>query len=221
MGVADDSWSATIEDAANDSVACAPAPCPLPKLAPTARFVVLHPVLESVAIDDISWQVEIGDRSAILAVFGTWTTVRTIDRYPLRSVDAVFADLVAGKGTRPGPVPMAAIAEGAPDQLGEPVTVTVDRIRLGFVVMPASDDGVAVVDIVPTYLFTGTFEGGGEITQELVAVEASVAAPAPAPTPRWSGDGEHRQHDADHRQARAPTRTRRPARLRRGPRLIP
>jgi hypothetical protein len=181
MGVADNSWSATVEDAANDLVACAPEPCTPPNLVPTARFVVLHPVLESVAIDDISWQVEIGDRSAILAVFGTLTTVRTLDRYPLRSVDAVFADLVAGKGTSPGPVPMAPIAQdgAAPDQVIEPVTVTIDRVTLGFAVMPASENGVAVVDLVPTYVFSATVEGGGAIARELVAVEASVATPEP------------------------------------------
>jgi hypothetical protein len=190
VGVADNSWSATVEDAAGDSVACAPEPCAVPQVVPTARFVVLHPMFEKVAIDEISWQVEIGDDSAILAVFGTWTTVRTIDRYPLRSVDAVFADLVAGKGTSPGPVPMTAIAPdgGAPDHMNQPVDVTIDRIRLGFAVMPAFDDGVAVVDIVPTYVFVGTVDGGGEITRELIAVEASIAAPAAIPRDPATGN---------------------------------
>ena len=126
-----------------------------------------------------------GDNGDVVAVFGTWTTLRTLDRYPLRTVAAVFADLEAGKGTSPAPEPMAAIDLGAPipEDSTPPITVTIDHVALGFTVFPASDDGVAVVDVVPTYVFTGTMSGGGDFTQALVAVDATVVPPADPTTP--------------------------------------
>ena len=73
-----------------------------------------------------------------------------------------------------------------PEEQGAPITVTIDHVALGFTVFPASDDGVAVVDVVPTYVFTGTMSGGGgSYTQALVAVDAAVVPPAdttPPPT---------------------------------------
>lgn len=184
LGVVDGSWSATVEATnAADSVACAPEPCVLPKVLATTRTVVFHPVFDSVAIDGISWQVVIGDNGDVVSVSGTWATLRTVGRYPLRPVTDVFADLVAGKGTSPGPVPLGAIGPelGAPDHLVQPVDVAIDHVQLGFAVMPASDHGRPVVDVVPTYVFSGTASGGGEITQELVAVEATVVTPATLP----------------------------------------
>jgi hypothetical protein len=127
--------------------------------------------------------VQIGDNGEVLGVYGTWTTLRTLDRYPLRSVDAVFTDLVAGKGTGATPVPLSAaeVDGAAPDHVIAPISVSINRITLGFAVMPASDDGVAVVDLVPTYVFTGTTDNGGEVVQELVAVEATVVPPVTSP----------------------------------------
>ena len=186
LGVLDGSWSATVEATnAADSVACAPEPCVLPKVLATTRTVVLHPVFDSIAIDGISWQVALGDKGRVVSVSGTWAKLRTLGRYPLRPVTDVFADLVAGKGTSPGPIPLGAIGTelGAPDHLVQPVDVAIDHVKLGFAVMPAADHGRPVVDIVPTYVFSGTASGGGEITQELVAVEATVATPATLPNP--------------------------------------
>jgi hypothetical protein len=50
--------------------------------------------------------------------------------------------------------------------------------------MPASDNGVAVVDVVPTYAFTGRASGGTEVSRELVAVDAAVVTPSTAPGPK-------------------------------------
>src|SRR4029079_15196424 len=78
LGVADDSWSATVPDAnADDGVACAPEPCALTRSVPTTRTVMLSPVFDSVTIEGLSWQVQIGDNGAVLGVYGTWTTLRT------------------------------------------------------------------------------------------------------------------------------------------------
>ena len=100
LGVAEDSWSATVPDTnGDDGVACAPEPCALSKTVATQRTVVLSPMFDSIAVSGISWQVQIGDNGTVLGVYGTWTTLRTLDRYPLRPVLSVFADLVAGKGT--------------------------------------------------------------------------------------------------------------------------
>jgi hypothetical protein len=183
MGLVDVWWSATVADSNGLGVACAPQPCATPEPVVTARTVVLHPVFNRAVIDGISWQVEIGDNANILGVSGTWTALRTIDRYPLRSVAAVFADLVAGKGTSPGPQPLSAIdAAGAfPSYRIKPVEVAIDGVTLGYSVMPASDRGVAVVDVVPTYVFSGKATGGGDVTQELVAVEATVTTPDTRP----------------------------------------
>ena len=135
-------------------------------------------MFDSVAIDGISWQVVLGDNGVVASVSGTWATLRTLGHYPLRPVADVFADLVAGKGTSPGPVPLGAIGTelGAPDHLVQPVDVAIDHVKLGFAVMPAVDGSRSVVDVVPTYVFSGTASGGGEITQALVAVEATVSA---------------------------------------------
>ena len=59
-----------------------------------------------------------------------------------------------------------------------PITVTIDHVALGFTVFPASDNGIAVVDVVPTYVFTGTMGVGAPYTQALVAVDASIVPPA-------------------------------------------
>jgi hypothetical protein len=186
LGMAEGPWSATVEETNADDVVCAPGPCAASPALATSRSVTLRPVYESVAIDGISWQVQLGDNGKVLGAFGTWTTLHTLDRYPLRSVDAVFADLVAGKGTSPGPVPLGApeVARERPVDAIEPITVTINRVTLGYVVMPASDGAVAVVDLVPTYVFTGTANGAGQIVQELVAVEATVVAPPPSPAGR-------------------------------------
>jgi hypothetical protein len=183
MGITGD-WSATTIDTGSGGVACAPEPCAIPDhIAVTTRGVELKPRLAGVAVDGLSWQVTIGNNGDVVGVFGTWTTLRTLDRYRLRTVASVFADLAAGTGISPFPEPMDTRELGAPTPADTtaPITVTIDRVALGFTVIPASDDGAAVVDVVPTYAFHGTTSGGGELTQVLIAVDATVV-PAPVTT---------------------------------------
>jgi hypothetical protein len=189
LGVADASWSATAYDSAHGAVVCSPQPCATPDFLLASRVVVLRPVFHSLAVDGLSWQVEIGDNGKIYSASGLWTNVHMIGQYPLHSVAAVFADLVAGVGGSTSPQPMPAreavgIAPGAPPA---PVTVTIDRVMLGFAAVPASADGSAVVDIVPTYVFAGRTSAGDPVTQMMVAVVAS-AAPPPTVVP-MSGAG--------------------------------
>ena len=181
LGVADDSWSATAYDSSRDAVTCSARPCAEPDVLLTSRTVVLRPTFHSVAVDGISWNVDIGDNGTIYSASGLWTNVHTIGHYPLRSVAAVFADLAAGVGTSNSPQPM-----GAREALGltrgaapAPITVKVDRVTLGYAAVPAAADGNQVVDIVPTYVFTGRTSAGDPITQTMVAV---VAAAVPPPT---------------------------------------
>lgn len=179
-------WSATTIDTASEGAACAPEPCAIPDhVVVTTRVVELKPRLAGVAVDGLSWQITVGNNGDVVGVFGTWTTLRTLDRYPLRTVASVFADLEAGKGTSSFPEPMNTRELGAPTPADatRPITVTIDRVALGFTVIPASDNGVEVVDVVPTYGFRGTTSGGGEFTQVLIAVEATVVPPPVTTTP--------------------------------------
>ncbi len=179
LGVADGSWSATAYDSAYGAVACAPQPCATPDVLLTTRVVVLHPTFHSVAVDGLSWQVEIGDNGRIDSASGLWTTVHPLGHYPLRSVAAVIADLTAGIGHSNSPLPM-----GAREALGitggaapAPITVTIERVTLGYAAVPASADRSAVVDIVPTYVFTGRTSTGDPVTETMVAVIAAAAPP--------------------------------------------
>jgi hypothetical protein len=184
LGVADNSWLATTFDSSRDTVSCAAPPCAQPDVLIASRSVELSPTFQSVAVDGMSWNVEIGDSGAISSASGLWTHVRTIDRYPLRSVAAAFADLVAGVGggTSPGPIGARELPGASPDHVIEPVTVSIDRVTLGYSAVPASADGSDVVDLVPTYVFTGRTSAGDPITQTMTAVVATAAPPPTTPT---------------------------------------
>jgi hypothetical protein len=192
MGISGD-WSVTVDTTSGGSaVMCAPAPCPGPlPIVPSTLTVELHPRLAGIAIDSLSWRVEIGDQGRIVGVGGTWTDLRTLGRYPLRTVDAVFADLAAGRGIDPLPEPVAATEPGGAVPFHEiaPVTVTIDHVTLGLAVMPAFDNAGAVVDVVPTYVFSGHTADGQQISRSLVAVEASVTTPSTAPGATKPGAG--------------------------------
>jgi hypothetical protein len=95
-------------------------------------------------------------------------------------VRSVFADLAAGRGIDPDPLRVAAVELGSPGSampLHEiaPVDVSIDHVTLGYSIMPATEDGRAVVDIVPTYGFSGHTSSGDAVSRKLVAVDASVA----------------------------------------------
>ncbi len=181
LGVADDSWSVTAFDSSGDTVTCSAPPCAEPDVLLASRTGVLSPTFQSVAVDGIFWNIEIGDNGAIDSASGLWTRVHTIDRYPLRSVAAVFADLATGVGdsTSPGPVGARGDPGASPDHVIEPVTVSIDRVTLGYAAVPAAADRGEVLDIVPKYVFSGRTSAGDPITQTMVAV---VAAATPPPT---------------------------------------
>jgi hypothetical protein len=200
LGVTGD-WAATISDTVAGSVTtspgnsaiCKPA-CSIPPIVVSGLTVALRPVFDTVAVDGISWQIDVGERGTIRAVSGTWTSLRTLGRYPLRPVSAVFDDLVKGTGINPFPVPVSEIAPvapggAAPDHVIAPTTVTISRVTLGFAVIPAAENGATVVDVVPTYVFTGRTSAGDEITQTLVAVNATVATPETLPVAPMTAGG--------------------------------
>jgi hypothetical protein len=200
LGVTGD-WAAAISDTVVASVtnspgntAICPPECSIPPIVVSGLTVTLRPVFDTVAVDGISWQIDIGSHGAIRAVSGTWTRLRTLDRYPLRPVSAVFEDLVKGAGVNPFPVPMrevAPVAPGgaAPDHVIAPTTVAITRVTIGFVAIPAAESGATVVDVVPTYVFTGRTSGGDEITQTLITVHASMATPRTLPVAPMTAGG--------------------------------
>jgi hypothetical protein len=193
MGVAGD-WSVTIDTLnAADSVACSPEPCAVvpPEVLPTTRSVTLSPRFEGVAIDALSWQVQLGDGGRVESAWGTLTDLRTLGHYPLQSVPQVFADLAAGRGIDPQPIALNELAPGGAEPFHEiaPVDVVIDGVTLGYAVMPASDGGAAVVDIVPTYVFSGSTTNGDAVSRSLVAVEAGVTTPSTAPGPKPTDPG--------------------------------
>lgn len=181
MGV-DGDWSATVTSAeAGNPVACAPNPCALIGRLPVpqTREVTLQARFAGVPVDGLTWRIDIGDRGRVEVVWGMLTRVRTLGRYALRGVGVVFADLAAGRGIDPNPTPVMGVPTPAvPFQATAPVDVAIDHVTLGYAVMPASDHGTAVVDIVPTYIFSGRTSAGVQVSRTLVAVVASVGAPA-------------------------------------------
>jgi hypothetical protein len=192
IGVGGD-WAVTVDTTSvGTGVACSPEPCARPpETLPTARSVTLSPRFEGVTIAGLSWQVELGARGRVESAWGTLTQLRTLGRYPLQSVASVFADLVAGRGIDPQPIALAEVAPGGAQPFHEiaPVDVTIDRVTLGYAVMPASDRGSAVVDVVPTYEFSGKTANGDAVSRSLVAVEASVTTPSTVPGPKPTGPG--------------------------------
>ena len=70
-----------------------------------------------------------------------------------------------------------------------PLTITIDRVTLGFAVMPATTGTTAVVDVLPTYVFSGRTSSGGTVTQTLVAVQATVATPKTVPVAPMTAGG--------------------------------
>jgi hypothetical protein len=80
LGVADDSWSATTSESARDSVTCSAPPCAEPLVLLMSRMVVLRPTFDSIGVDGLSWQIEIGDNGKIYSVSGLWATSHTIAR---------------------------------------------------------------------------------------------------------------------------------------------
>jgi hypothetical protein len=147
----------------------------------TSRSVELRPRFRGTVIDGLAWHIEIGSNGTITGVSGPWTNLRTIATYPLRSVTAVFADLRAGRGIDPEPVatgaPAPAPGEAVPFHEIAPVTVTIDHVTLGAAVIPATDGRNAVVDIVPTYVFSGHAGADVIVSRTLVAVDANVTTP--------------------------------------------
>src|SRR5207237_1253441 len=60
---------------------------------------------------DTAWSVTIGEHRRIESLNGEWAAPTPRGAYPLRSTEAVFADLQHGKARYSGPQPMTALAE--------------------------------------------------------------------------------------------------------------
>lgn len=73
-----------------------------------SRNVAFRRVVDGRDVGGLDWYVEIGDEGALLAASGALGSLVAVGRYPLRSVDAAFADLQAGRSGWPGePQPLA------------------------------------------------------------------------------------------------------------------
>lgn len=177
---AGDAWNVTVSDG-SVSVACADTgaadavttgDCAQQAAATvTDRFVTLTRTVDGMPIDGLAWYVDIADRGVITSASGTLATLESLGTYPLRPVQDVYDDLVAGTSPYGGiAVPMAKAATAVampcridpsnPDSgcLGGPeqkVTVTDASLGLQRFWGSTDDSGNSGALVVPGYVFHG------------------------------------------------------------------
>jgi hypothetical protein len=171
-------WSSDVTDAGGVAVACPEdVECPPTPSYVTARSVDFRLVIDDAPVQAIDWIVTIGEHRRIQSVSGTWAEPETIGSYALRSTNDVFDDLRHGRAQFVGPQPLeAASPETAPVE-PEPVPaveVHVTGVTLGAARWEGSEDGRAVVYIVPTYRFRARVEHGEPYEIEVLALDPAV-----------------------------------------------
>lgn len=62
-----------------------------------SRMVTFTRVLGGHRVDGLQWSVDIGDEGVVTSVWGTHADVEPVADYPLRPIDAAYADMVAGE----------------------------------------------------------------------------------------------------------------------------
>lgn len=191
-------WSSAVTDSAGVAVSCAVGMrCPTVPPEVSARMVTFSVSLDGTRVDGVDWSVTIGEHHRIESVNGEWVTPAAISTYPLRSTEAVFADLQRGTARYPGPLPMTAMSGapmvGAPTTATSPTTATIPTVTVhvtgvafGLARWDAYNDGQTVVDLVPTYRFHARVDGGSTYDIEALALDPGAVTftnPAPIPQP--------------------------------------
>jgi hypothetical protein len=210
MGLLEGDWKAEVVDSGmvSTSVACPPDAKCAPVVEPTitSRTVNFHQVIDGVPVTGLDASVEVGDRGAVSSIYANRSTIARFASYPLRPIEAAYADLVAGYAGI-GPVPLRyapGIAQPAPcptpasppatvlqpcsPGTPQPVKITVSGVELGSQIWYGRDGNVDVAYVVPTYRFhTSTGDVAATSTIDVVAVDPHYLAPAkesPIPVPQ-------------------------------------
>ncbi len=192
MGVLDgQQWAHDVTDTSTDvAIACASdAPCPEPAPGPVSeRTVTFDLVIDGTRVPDVGWSVTVGSHRVVESLSGTWARPELSGSYSLRSTSAVFDDLQQGRARFIGAVPLAAssAAEGAPAGGAEPgpiapIETHVTGVSLGIARWDGTEDGHAVVYLVPTYRFHAR-AGDSTSDVEVLALDPAGFTIAPAPT---------------------------------------
>jgi hypothetical protein len=213
-GVLDGEWRTEVSDGgtAIATPACPPnAMCATPDvlLAATTRSVAFHRVIDGHDVAGLDWYVEIGDHARLLGASGPLGTLESVGDYPLRSIDAAFADVQAGRDSLGGgkvqplsasgiasDTPTKAPTDSAPDTpidtptsapTSTPPTAKVTDVSIELVVTDGTADGRTGRFVVPVYRFHASTASGGvtaDVTADAAALaDRFLAAPEPVPVP--------------------------------------
>jgi hypothetical protein len=164
----------------------------------TARTVTYELLVDGARVLGIDWSVTIGAHRRVESVSGTWASAGDASPYALRSTKDVFDDLQHGRAQYAGVQAMLApggpaIAPGtvlgtAPDTV-PPLEVHITGVALGSARWDGTDNGQAVVYVVPTYRFHARVGQFDPYDVELLALDpgtfaiASPSVPKGSPTP--------------------------------------
>jgi hypothetical protein len=198
-------WAVDGTDSGGVAVACpVGVPCPISPPVVYQRTATFRRVVDGAPLQGADWSVTVGAHGRVESVSGTWATAEFEGTYPLRSTDDVFADLRAGRTHPVGPQPMTAL--GVPEDARGPsstipaLIVHVSGVSLGYAPWDAFDGRQMHVDVVPTYRFHASADGGAtHYDIEVLALDPaafdigsptppipkgpSEPAPEPAPAP--------------------------------------
>ena len=167
LGVLDGQQWATDVTASNGDLAVAcdsDAPCPVPETMPARERIVTYDlVLDGIRVPDAGWSVTIGNHGAVEAVSGTWARTEVAGSYSLRSTQDVFDDLQHNRAQFIGVQALLEDAAAAAENASTTVSVEpgpstppdthVTGVALGIARWDGTEDGRAVVYLVPTYRF--------------------------------------------------------------------
>jgi hypothetical protein len=195
LGVLDGQQWATDVTASNGDLAVAcdsAAPCPVPEAMPARdRIVTYDLVLDGIRVPDAGWTVSIGNHGAVEAVSGTWARAELAGSYSLRSTQNVFDDLQHNRAQFIDAQALAENAAAAANNTSttdsvEPVPTTppdthITGVALGIARWDGTEDGRAVVYLVPTYRFHAR-TGDQTSDVEVLALDPAGFTITPAPT---------------------------------------
>jgi hypothetical protein len=211
LGVLDgEQWAHDVSDTSTDVVVSCAAdePCPAPEPGPvTARTVTFDPVIDGTRVLNAGWSVTVGSHRKVEALSGTWARPELSGSYPLRSTRLVFEDVQEGRAQFVGVQALAGDAAAAAERnadddsadntepdLPAPPDTHISGVALGLARWDGTEDGRAVVYVVPTYRFHAR-AGDATFDVEVLALDPAgftIAAPstgaieprpAPAPAP--------------------------------------
>ena len=73
-----------------------------------SRSVLAHQLVDGHRVSGLTWSFEIGDNGVMQSAYGTIAAMEKMGDYPLRSIQSVYDDIVAGTFYGGQPMPMAA-----------------------------------------------------------------------------------------------------------------